>query len=75
MFTVTGVREYAKDQFPTQLVYADTNCAALRLITCGGSFDPTHGRYRDNVVVFATLAGSKPTRTPDRRLEHDRLRS
>jgi len=37
--TVTGVREHAVDQFPTQLVYADSAYAAPRLITCGGSVD------------------------------------
>jgi hypothetical protein len=54
-FEVTGVRRYPKDHFPTQLVYGNTNDAALRLITCGGSFDFSTGHYVDNVVVFATL--------------------
>lgn len=67
VFTVTGVREYAKDHFPTRLVYADTEDAALRLITCGGGFDRTHGSYRDDVVVFATLSGSETTSTAERR--------
>ena len=55
VFEVTGVRRYPKDRFPTQLVYGNTDHAALRLITCGGSFDPSTGHYRDNVVVFASL--------------------
>ena len=50
-----GVRRYPKDHFPTQLVYGNTDHAALRLITCGGSFDFSTGHYLDNVVVFATL--------------------
>jgi hypothetical protein len=29
----------------------------LRLITCGGTFDRARGSYRDNLVVFARLAG------------------
>jgi hypothetical protein len=29
---------------------------ALRLVTCGGEFDATVGRYRSNVIVFATMA-------------------
>jgi hypothetical protein len=57
VFEVTGVRRYPKDQFPTQLVYGNTNHAALRLITCGGPFDFSTGHYLDNVVVFATLVG------------------
>jgi len=55
VFTVDGVRRYAKSSFPTQLVYGNTDHAALRLITCGGSIDPTTGHYRDNVVVLASL--------------------
>ncbi len=60
VFTVTGVREYPKDHFPTGLVYANTSAAALRLITCGGGFDAASGHYRGNTVVFATLTGSQP---------------
>lgn len=57
-FTVEAVRQYPKDDFPTELVYGDTDHAALRLITCGGTFDRTQRSYRDNVIVFATLVGS-----------------
>ena len=31
---------------------------ALRLITCAGDFDRARGSYRDNLVVFARLAGT-----------------
>jgi hypothetical protein len=31
--------------------------AALRLITCGGTFDRADRSYVDNVIVFATLTG------------------
>jgi len=55
VFTIDGVRRYAKSSFPTQLVYGNTDHAALRLITCGGSIDPATGHYRDNVVVLASL--------------------
>jgi hypothetical protein len=27
----------------------------LRVITCGGEYDPATGHYVDNLVVFATL--------------------
>jgi hypothetical protein len=59
VFEVTGVRRYAKDHFPTQLVYGNTNNAELRLITCGGSFDSSTGHYVDNIIVFASLTGSQ----------------
>jgi len=55
VFQVDSVQEYPKAAFPTKIVYGNTNVAALRLITCGGSFDASIGHYRDNIVVFATL--------------------
>lgn len=57
-FAVDTVQRFAKKDFPTQLVYGNTNRAALRLITCGGPFDRSTGHYLDNVVVTATLIGS-----------------
>ena len=63
VFEITGVGRYPKDRFPTQLVYGNTDHAALRLITCGGSFDPSTGHYRDNVVVFASLVDRTPPRS------------
>jgi sortase (surface protein transpeptidase) len=57
-FTVTHVDQYPKDAFPTDVVYEGTNQPELRLITCGGSFDRKAASYRDNVVVYATLANT-----------------
>jgi sortase family protein len=54
-FQVDRVEEHGKDDFPTEQVYADVPYAALRLITCGGTFDERTGDYEDNVIVFATL--------------------
>jgi Sortase domain len=59
VFRVDGVRRYPKDHFPTRLVYGKTDHAALRLITCGGPFDSSSGHYVDNIVVFASLVGSR----------------
>lgn len=59
LFRVDGVRSYPRDRFPTRLVYGDTHHAALRLITCGGMFDDATGHYLDNIVVFASLVGSR----------------
>ncbi|HEY3504994.1 MAG TPA: class F sortase [Actinocatenispora sp.] len=42
-----------KKAFPTEEVYGDTPDAELRLITCGGRFDPATRSYLDNVIVFA----------------------
>jgi len=53
-FRVDGVEQYAKDAFPTATVYGPVPGPALRLVTCGGSFDRSSGHYRDNVVVYAS---------------------
>ncbi|HEY1623248.1 MAG TPA: class F sortase [Streptosporangiaceae bacterium] len=53
VFTVTVVHMYSKNAFPTQKVYGPTPDAELRLITCGGVFDPARGSYLSNVVVYA----------------------
>jgi hypothetical protein len=58
VFRVTGVREYAKNKYPANTVYAPVNYAALRLITCGGDFDAVTGHYLTSVVVFASLVSS-----------------
>ncbi len=57
VFRVTRTRRFSKDAFPTAKVYGDLDHAGLRLITCGGR-DRLTGRYDDNVVVFARLAGT-----------------
>nr|WP_307804239.1 class F sortase [Micromonospora echinofusca] len=54
-FTVDGVKAFPKASFPTDLVYATTPNATLRLVTCGGAFDKKKGTYLDNVVVFASV--------------------
>jgi len=55
VFAVTRVQQVPKGSFPTQQVYGDVDHPALRLITCGGSFDHSAHSYRDNIVVFADL--------------------
>ena len=55
-FVVQRTEQYPKDRFPTDEVYYPTLTPALRLVTCGGEFDASAGRYRSNLIVFATLA-------------------
>jgi Sortase domain len=55
-FTVGRVERYPKSRFPTDAVYYPTLTPMVRLVTCGGSFDPVARSYRSNVIVFATLA-------------------
>jgi len=51
-FRVESVQAFPRAEFPTEQVYGATPEPVLRLITCGGVYDPGNG-YRDNVVVFA----------------------
>ena len=62
VFAVDSVQRFHKSAFPTQLVYGNTNHAALRLITCGGPFDRDTGSYSDNIVVMAKLVSGDAAR-------------
>jgi LPXTG-site transpeptidase (sortase) family protein len=53
-FEVDRLEEVGKDEFPTKRVYSETLHATLRLITCGGQFDPSERSYEDNVIVYAS---------------------
>jgi sortase (surface protein transpeptidase) len=55
VFRVSAVRRYAKARFPTPAVYGAAPTPQLRLITCGGTFDPAVGSYLSNIVVYATM--------------------
>jgi hypothetical protein len=63
VFLVDQVHRYAKNDFPTEVVYGDIDHAGLRILTCGGAFDDSTGHYLDNIVVFASLAVPEPIRT------------
>jgi sortase (surface protein transpeptidase) len=52
VYAVDRVDEVDKNAFPTAQVYGPTTGAELRLITCGGAFDPDVRSYEDNVIVF-----------------------
>ena len=56
-FRVTSVQTYLKDHFPTEDVYGPVPDPELRLITCGGTFDPATGHYLSNIVVYAAEVG------------------
>ena len=71
VFSVTGVRQYLKSRFPAQFIYTAPGFAALRLITCGGTFDYATGHYRSSTVVFAALTSA---RRPGQHPRHHRQR-
>lgn len=60
IFTIDSVRSVQKSNFPTTEVYGNLDHAGLRLITCGGEFDENARSYESNIIVFATLVGSRP---------------
>ncbi|MDP9799866.1 hypothetical protein J2S43_008378 [Catenuloplanes nepalensis] len=59
VFRVLSVELFDKARLPVDRVYADFTRPHLRLITCGGRWTGGTAGYRDNVVVFATLTGTK----------------
>ncbi|MQY07977.1 class F sortase [Actinomadura macrotermitis] len=55
-FAVERVERVAKSAFPGEKVYAeDLDYPALRLVTCGGSFDPGSGHYVDNIIAYTRM--------------------
>ena len=54
-FLAERTEQFDKQRFPTDEVYYPTLTAGLRLVTCGGLFDPSTGHYRSNIIVFASL--------------------
>lgn len=59
IFEVNSVEHYNKGRLPIQRVYGDFSRPSLRLMTCGGAWLGGRQGYSDNVVVFASLVGSR----------------
>ncbi|GAA2570451.1 hypothetical protein GCM10010435_50820 [Winogradskya consettensis] len=59
VFQVNSVEHYGKEKLPIQRVYGDYSRPALRLVTCGGTWLGGSRGYSDNVIVFASLVGTK----------------
>jgi sortase (surface protein transpeptidase) len=54
-FHVDSVELFDQQNFPTMAVYGNIDHAGLRLITCGGVYNPLTGRYSHNTVVYASM--------------------
>lgn len=54
IYAVDGIQIIPKNRFPWIAVFT-ARYPALRLVTCGGAFDPADGHYLDNVIVWAHL--------------------
>jgi hypothetical protein len=52
-YAVATVTYYPKQDLPVDEIFARAGTRSLVLITCGGAFDSSTGRYADNVVVVA----------------------
>ncbi len=59
VFEVNSVEHFDKGRLPIQRVYADFSRPSLRLMTCGGAWLGGKQGYADNIVVFASLVGSR----------------
>ncbi|MER5276145.1 class F sortase [Streptomyces sp. NPDC002809] len=72
-FRIYAIEEFEKSDFPSTRVYGPTKDAQLRLLTCGGAYDPDAGGYQSNVVAFARLVSADPPEStvPGKNVPHD----
>ena len=54
-FVVDSVEHARKEALPYSRIWARTDQAVLRLITCGGKPDPVTRMYPENTIVYAHL--------------------
>jgi hypothetical protein len=59
IFEVNSVEHFGKTKLPVARVYGDYSRPLLRLMTCGGPWLGGSRGYEDNIVVFASLVGSR----------------
>jgi LPXTG-site transpeptidase (sortase) family protein len=58
LFNVVAVQAFDKTSIPNDTVYAKSGDPELRLITCGGNWDPTHRQFSQNIIAYARFSGS-----------------
>lgn len=54
-FKVDSIEQFHKSEFPTARVYSMQPNPVLRMVTCGGKFNPKTKQYEDNIIAFATM--------------------
>ena len=59
VFQINSVEHFRKDKLPIKRIYGDYSRPSLRLVTCGGTWLGSDRGYSDNVIVFASLIGTK----------------
>lgn len=57
-FEVFEAHRYLKEELDTGRIFARSGEPTLTLVTCGGAFNPSLGRYDSNVVVYAGPVGA-----------------
>lgn len=55
VFVVDSKEEILKTELPTERIWNNTSEPVIRLITCGGAFDPETRHFLSNVVVYGHL--------------------
>jgi sortase (surface protein transpeptidase) len=55
-FVVEDMEFRRKEALPVERIWGPTDEPALRLITCGGTFDRRTGHYESNLIVYARQA-------------------
>jgi len=53
-YRVVERRLYLKQGLPWATFFTNQGSPRLTVITCGGTYDPNHGGYQDNLIVTAT---------------------
>jgi hypothetical protein len=58
-FEVVDGAIYHKEDLDTDRIFARSGLPVLTLVTCGGAFNPSVGRYDSNVVVYAVPVSAR----------------
>lgn len=54
-YRITSIEQISKDELRLDALFARDGEHVVRLVTCGGEWDPAAGAYEDNIVVTAVL--------------------
>jgi LPXTG-site transpeptidase (sortase) family protein len=52
-FEAVALETFPKTELPSEEIFRRTGDPVLTLVTCGGAFNPSIGRFADNVVAYA----------------------
>jgi LPXTG-site transpeptidase (sortase) family protein len=55
IFSVDSREQVLKTDLPVERIWNQSRQSLIRLITCGGEFDPSTGHYLSNLIVYGHL--------------------